>query len=444
MHHINIHLCSLLSAHNIFSSRRDPHFSAINQSLVIRPFIGKLINKYWQERIFLSVPNISSEKYINQLKLEGILIYKNEQKKFLLDFSKALLSGRIETSLNSSILESDSNSYISCIWKKGFNFSIPTQFILSFFNQNNFVLNKQQVTFLKQLKHQPLPLFTVTNNSNQIVLADSTENIANNSNFLDKIHKWYYNKFLFNDKKQAIYYGLFFMHPMDALEYIKHIKSHYEFSKEKHEFHLFSSYLSSYYKLTRTNLRNIQFRIIPDLQEISRLLYQYRYYPNLRFHRNQIYSKNSFRGQPLYIIEPFLAYRKIDNQKKLLVYSYNYRSNSDHNIIQSEAVFTNYTTLIKAWHKFKQKHTDYEISSKPKVTVYNLEDFIKDNEYKSKIEEKNILFIPSQASYQFIKNYQFVNKQNKIKQIFSNKFLSFKILSQRIFWSLTSRQPINW
>nr|YP_009244493.1 hypothetical protein Gchil_079 [Agarophyton chilense]AMK96735.1 hypothetical protein Gchil_079 [Agarophyton chilense]ASP44630.1 hypothetical protein [Agarophyton chilense]UAD84336.1 hypothetical protein [Agarophyton chilense] len=439
MHHINTHLHSLL-----FSSRRDTHFSTINKSLVDRPFIGKLINKYWQERIFLSVPTISSEKYVNQLKLEGIVIYKKEQKKFLLDFSKALISGRIQISLNSNILGSNSSSYISCIWKKGFNFSIPVEFILSFFNPNNFLLDKQKATFLNQLKYQPLPLFMVTNNLNQIVLADSTENIASNSNLLDKIHKWYYNKCLFNDKKQAIYYGLFFVHPMDALEYTKHIKSHYKFSKEKNEFRLFSSHLSTYYKLTRAKLRNIQFRIIPDLQEISRLLYQYRYYSNLSFHRNQKYSKNSFQGQPLYIIEPVLAYNKTNNRKKLLIYSYNYKSNLDHNIIQSEPVFTNYTTLLKAWQEFKQKHTNYRISNQPKVTIYNLEDFIKDNEYQYKVEEKNILFIPSPASYKFIKYYQSINKNNTVKQKFSNKFLSLKILSQRIFWSLTSRQPMNW
>nr|YP_010195710.1 hypothetical protein LK100_pgp140 [Crassiphycus birdiae]UAD83107.1 hypothetical protein [Crassiphycus birdiae] len=444
MYYINNYLSSLLFAKNVVSSSYNSRISPMSKSLVSRQFIGKLINQYWQEKIFLSIPSVHAEKYINQLKLEGILIYKNEQKKFLLDFSRALLSGRIETSLNFDTSNLNNNQYISYIWKKGFNFSLPKKWISLFFDENSLPFNKDQLIFINQLEHQPLPLFTIVNNMNQMILADSSEENIGNLNSIDKIYKWYYDKLILNDKILPIYYGLFFIHPIDAVEYANYIASKNISSSKEKQLNIFSSHLSTYYKVTRMNLKNLQFRLIPDLKEISRILYKYRYYRNLKFHKYQKYSKNFFQGQPIYIIEPFFAYNRKTNRMILLRYYYNRKSNINNEIIEYKAIFTNYATLLKAWHEFKQKQINYKIPDKPKVIIYNLEDFIKSNEYNDEIKEKNILFIPSQESYQFIKHYKFINNQNKIKRIFSNKLLSFKILTQRIFWSLTSRQPVNW
>nr|YP_009510812.1 hypothetical protein [Gracilaria gracilis]AXI96485.1 hypothetical protein [Gracilaria gracilis] len=444
MYHINLHLYSLLFAKSVFSSNYDANFPVMNKSLVSRPFIGKLINKYWQERIFLSVPSMQSEKYIDQLKLEGILIYKNEQKKFLLDFSRALLSGRIETSVNSKPITSSKNKSISYVWKKGFHFPLPTKSMFSFFETNSLPLNKDESILLHKLQNQPLPLFTIKNDLNQIILADSSEHHTGNLNFIDKIYQWYYSTFVTDHKPLPLYYGLFFIHPTDALEYANHINSRYNNSNSTNKLTLFSSHLYTYNKLKQMNVKNLQFRLIPDLQEISKLIYKYKYYRNLKFHKDQKYGKNFFQGQPIYIIEPFFAYSKKTNTTQLLNYYYNYKSNIDKSMIQYKAIFTDYATLVKAWHAFKRCHKDYKIPSKPKVFVYNLEDLIRTHKYNHEIKTGNILFIPSKESYDFIKHYRFVKNQSKIKRIFSNKFLGFKILSQRIIWSLTSRQPIHW
>nr|YP_009497929.1 Ycf80 [Gracilaria changii]ART65193.1 Ycf80 [Gracilaria changii] len=442
MYHINNHLSSLLFAKNVLLSNYNSDTFSASKSLVSRQLIGKLINQYWQEKIFLSNPNLYTEKYINQLKLEGILVCKNEQKKFLLDFSRALLSGRIETSLNFGTTKSNNNQYISYIWKKGFNFSLPTKLLL--FNSDKSYLNTEQITFANQLYNQALPLFTVINNMNQMILTDSSEENIGNLNSIDKIYKWYYDKLVSNEKILPIYYGLFFVEPKDALEYVNYIKSKYPNSSKIKELSLFPSHLSTYYKVTRMNLQNLQFRLIPDLEEISRLLCKYRYYKNVTFHKYQKYSKNFFQGQPLYIIEPFFAYERKTNKLNLLNYSFDQNSDIHNKSIKYEAIFTKYATLIEAWHKFRQKKIDYKIPNKPKVIVYNLEDFIRNNEHNDVIKEKNILFIPSKESYKFIKHYKFINNQNKMRRVFSNKFLLLKILSQRILWSLTSRQPVNW
>nr|YP_010196737.1 hypothetical protein LKZ11_pgp142 [Gracilaria cliftonii]UAD84541.1 hypothetical protein [Gracilaria cliftonii] len=445
-YYINNHLSSLLFAKNVLSSNYNSYTSPTSKSLVSRQFIGKLINQYWQEKIFLSTPSLYTEKYINQLKLEGVLMYKNEQKKFLLDFSRALLSGRIETSLNFGTTNLNNSQYISYIWKKGFNFSLPKKLIFLLFNRNSLSLNTDQFIFVNQLQNQPLPLFTVINNLNQMILADSSEENIGNLSSIDKISKWYYDKLVVDDKILPIYYGLFFIHPKDAIEYANYIKTKYINLSKGKQLSLFSSHLSTYYKVTRMISQNLQFRLVPDLEEISRLLYQYRYYRNLKFHKCQKYSKNFFQGQPIYTIEPFFAYNRKTKKLSLLHYSYHRKSNINNKIIKYKAVFINYATLLKAWHEFKQKQIDYKIPNKPKVIVYNLEDYIRKHAYNHEIEEqeKNILFIPSQESYQFIKHYKFVNNQNKIKRVFSNKLLGFKILTQRIFWSLTSRQPVSW
>nr|UAD87778.1 hypothetical protein [Gracilaria textorii] len=442
MYYINTHLYSLLFAKNVFSSSYDPHIPSMSKSLVSRPFVRKLINKYWQEKIFLSVSSAYSEKYINQLKLEGILIYKNEQKKFLLDFSRALLSGRIETCLNFGEVNSSNNQYISYIWKKGFNFPLPKKWIVSLFDQDSLSLNNNELIFVNHLQNQPLPLFTITNNLNQIVLADSSEKNIGNLNLMDTIYKWYCGKFITDYKELPLYYGLFFVHPTDAVEYANYIKSKHHTSNKTNQLTLFSSNLSTYYKLNRINVKNLQFRLIPDLEEISRLLYKYKYYRNLKFHKYQKYSKSFFQGQPIYMIEPFFAYNRKTNKMQLL--NYYYRPNIDDNTIEYKAIFTNYTTVLRAWRQFRRTKTDYKIPSQPKVFVYNLEDFIRTHEYNNEIKTINILFMPSQKSYDFIKHYRFVKNKNKIQRIFSNKFLDFKILSQRIIWSLTSRQPIYW
>nr|UAD85559.1 hypothetical protein [Gracilaria edulis] len=431
---MNINLHSFLFAKNRFSSDYGASTFISNQPFVTRTIVGRLINKYWQEKIFLSVRNIQSEKYINQLKLEGILIYKTEQKKFLLDFSKALLSGRIETCLSSTKLTSSNKNYVSYIWRKGFNFSVPKSF--SLFSPNILLLSKKQASFLKILYQQPFPIFTVTNNLNQIILADSSENTKSNLKTADRIYKWYYTNFIIDRKVPSIYYGLFFINPSDAQEYINYIKKLYNFSDTQNQLNIFSSSLSAYYKLTHINLQSIQIRLIPDIEELGKLIYKYKYYQNIQFHKNQKHSRNSFQGQPIYTIQPFFAYNKKLKKIKLLNYTYNNKND--------QIVFTNYSTLLKAWQKFKCQNSDYRLLNRPKVLVYNLEDLISTYDFNDKIQKKNIFFIPSKESYEFIKNHKYIGNNHKIKQIFSNKLLDFQSMVQRLIWSFTSRQPVRW
>nr|UAD88809.1 hypothetical protein [Gracilariopsis chorda] len=441
MHYIPLYSFPVIQ--NIFSSYHDAR-TISNKTLISRRFLGKLINQYWQETIFLSISNSLSEKYTNQLKLQGVLICKNEQKKFLLDFSKALLAGRIETSLDFNKTNQNFDKSIAYIWKKGLNFSLPNKFWTLLINNKNNKLSKEQIILLNKLQNQPLPLFTITNNLDQIILAKSLEETNYNLNLIDKIYKWYYHKFIFNQQKQAMYHGLFFVHPIDAVEYLNYIKDNYSISnpnKDK-ELNLFSSQLGTYYKLTKMNMQSLEFRLIPDLNEISKLLYQYKKHKNLKFDKNQKYGKNFFQGQPIYIIEPFWAFNKKTHKMELL--EYNYTSNINSKVVQYKAIFTNYEIALKAWQKFSQESINYKIPRKPQMLVFNLEDFIKKYEYIKEINKDNILFIPNTQSYKFIKKDINIKPQSKINQIFINKFFYFKILTQKIIWSLTSRQPINW
>nr|YP_009500313.1 hypothetical protein [Gracilariopsis heteroclada]AXE43475.1 hypothetical protein [Gracilariopsis heteroclada] len=440
MHYIPLY--SLRVIHNIFSSYHDSR-NLSNNALISRRFLGKLVNQYWQETIFLSISNSLSEKYINQLKLEGVLICKNEQKKFLLDFSKALLAGRIETSLDFNKTGQHYDESIKYIWKKGFNFPLPNKF-RPLFQKNNNKLSKEQVILLNKLQNQPLPLFTVTNNLNQIILAKSLEETNYNLNLIDKIYKWYYHKFIFNQQVHAVYHGLFFIQPIEAIEYLNSIKNNYNISNKENEVKLFSTQLATYYKFTKMNVKSLEFRLIPDLNEISQLLYKYKSYKNLKFDKDQKYGKNFFQGQPIYIIKPFWAFNKETHKMELLEYNYRSDINSKSKIVQNTVIFTSYQTALKAWQKFSQESINYKISRKPQILVSNLEDLIKKYEYSQEINKHNILFMPNIESYKFIKKDESNKPQSTINQIFVNKFVYFKILTQKIIWSLTSRQPINW
>nr|YP_009297968.1 hypothetical protein Plocam_070 [Plocamium cartilagineum]AOM67906.1 hypothetical protein Plocam_070 [Plocamium cartilagineum] len=433
------------------SSNKNLNSSNINskdilvQKFIYPNFFIKLINRYWQETIFLSISNPLSDNYISRLKSDG-LIYKYQSKKFLLNFSKALMTGRIDSSLNSSLLVSkvQSNStYVKYIWRKGINLSFPLNILQDFFTykKNNF-LSKNQIILIQKLKKNQFPIFTVVNGFNQIIIAEPSEEIILNQSLINKIYKWYTDFLLKKKYSQPLYEGLFFMNPYDALEYSNFIKNKYPNSNKENHLKVFSSRLDFYYKQVRTSLPKIQFRLIPDLQELSQLIYKYRYYKNIYFHSSQKYNKDSFQGQPIYFIQPIFAINK--KTKKMDLINFNYQLNEKHAMKQYEAIFINYKTAVLAWKKFCHESKDYNLPLNPKIMVYNLEDFLKTCECNSQIKQRNLLFIPTKESYKFMYKRKSETFKNKIIQIFSSKILFIKVFSKRLIWSLTSRQPISW
>lgn len=416
--------------------------SLSKKKLMSRSFIVNLLNTYWQETVFLSKSNLLSSTYTDKPKSNSVTVFKKQDRKFLADFSKSLLMGRIKVIFTNKkkyryencLIDDSSVKAVKYIWRKGLNFSLPKLF--SNFIVCNRRLNNRQVQLLSQLKYNNFPLFTVINNSNQMVVAEPSEQLISNKSLIDQLYQWYSNNILSLRENKQTYQALFFVNPKDALEYKNYIKYKYTLVGLKANLNLFTSGLDLYYKLVISRLVKIQFHIIPDLKELGRLVYKYQHKKNVSFHTKQKYSKNSFQGQPIYLIQPVLVKHRYTAKVQRINYNYQLKNNSSNQIYKT--IFVNYRVALLAWQKFIQEHSDYKFPNKPQILVYNLEDFLKtytDNENQG----RNLLFIPGQESYKFLKLNMYLESPKGIIR----RWIYLKTITKKIIWSLTSKQPVN-
>lgn len=429
----------ILSSFNLGKNKKSNNYieSFANKKILSRNLLHKLINKYWEETIFLSTPSNISDIYAGNLKANGMSLDNNEYKKFLVDFNKDLNVGRIKAIINSDINQSKNTSnslYIKYKWKKGLNLGFKSLRYLfnirNIFNQG-FIDKK----LLQVLNNNEAPVFTVINSFNQIVMAEPSRKIINNLRLLDNLYILYDKLFNFPHNNRPTYEGLFFINPIDACEYKQYIESKYHQSDVENHLYILASKLSFYYRIVNKCIPMVTFRLIPDLHEVGKLIFKYRKFSNLSFHDQQNYGKNYFQGQPIYIIQPTFATNRIT--KKIIPLDYNHEINNLKRHQASEALFLSYDTVLLAWKKMKEKYKDYSLSSHPKIIVYNLEDYI-DN------TTANFVLIPSKESFDFIQRKDVYQKKHYISQILSSKLLSIRVLTKRIIWSLTSKQPNLW
>ena len=424
---------------NVYSHEYE---NLLNKPLMSRGFWGELINKYWQETIFLSRSDSLSEKYMNQVKSDGLSIHGNQYKKFLFEFSKALVIGRIKASLsdiNQANSIQNNSTDVKYIWRKGFNIEWKRYFL----PKKTSYMNQLSITALKRIQDVNFPIFAVVNNLNQIIVAEPAENLASYGNLLDNIYKWCHSRIT---SQEPVHEALFFINVEDALEYKKYIEnrySNYNIYTNEEKLNTMSSRLDVYYNLTRAAHPKVSFRFIPDLKELGELLYKYQYYKNISFHHQQNYGKYHFQGQPIYIIQPLYRKNNITKTKDLVRYKYLLGINNTNSIKEYQAVFMNYKVALLAWHKFVKNHKCYNLPSRPAILVYNLEDFLK-NDLKNQYldpNKLNVLFIPNRTSYEFVAQSE--QKSNYIHNYWYNQISYFRVMFKRLVWSLTTKQPIK-
>nr|YP_010903043.1 hypothetical protein P4C74_pgp136 [Hypnea pseudomusciformis]WCH55097.1 hypothetical protein [Hypnea pseudomusciformis]WCH56690.1 hypothetical protein [Hypnea pseudomusciformis] len=422
--------------------------SLANKKLISRNFMIKLLNIYWQETIFVSKSNSLSNTYSNQLKSDGLAIYKNQYKKFLSDFSKALSLGRIEVAFNkykkSDQINNLFNDDIKYIWKKGFNGLITQNFLHLLFEYNQIrIFNNQKLKLLNNLQLKYFPIFTIVNNSSQIIISEPSDELIYNKNFLDKLYQWYFYRFSMNNKNKPVYQGLFFINPNDALEYKQYIKYKHKSINKQPNLSILPCNLSFYYQVFYKLSLKIQFYLIPDLKELGKLINIYQHKNNVSFHRKQKYSLSSFQGQPIYVIQPLIVKNKKTKQTESIKYSYYFNKKLDKKI--NDYIFLNYNVALFAWKKFIKDNMHYNLPSQPPVIVYNLEDFINhnSNKYDNNTYLKNCIFIPSKESFDFLKSNLFLKSQKTTYENFTYNLMTIKTIINRIIWSLTSKQPVN-
>nr|YP_009944560.1 hypothetical protein [Osmundea sinicola]QFR99854.1 hypothetical protein [Osmundea sinicola] len=403
--------------------------SKSSDKLISRNFWQRLINKYWQETIFISSPTIDLENYTKKLRASGLSVYENsDYKYFLQQFSKDLLNKKIDLNLtiynNKYMTKSKKNQNLSVQykWLKSLN---PTTFLFKFGKHNmqsNVLIDDKVVSF---------PLFVLVNDKQQVVLSESSEQLQSYNKL------WYFYSNLTN--KKALYTGLFFTNLDDANEYLNYINLKYKRSTRIRNIKLVPTTIKMYYQLLSQVNQNIDFRLVPDLKEISELLYQYKKYRHICFNDNQKYGSNYFQGQPLYFVKSYKLKKinKFNDMQSSDKASYNRK-------FQYEAVFLNYETAINAWRNYKRQFSADKLHSNPRIDVWNLESFITSNNYTKK--SKSFIFIPSTKTYEFTKQYIKSNlEDNKaLTTSLSHYSIHLKSFMYRIFWSLTTRQPISW
>jgi hypothetical protein len=170
--------------------------------------------------------------------------------------------------------------------------------------------------------------------------------------------------------------------------------------------------------------KEISFRLIPDLSEISSLIKESRYKRYLMFHKKQKKNRASFQGQPLYFVKYSNGYLNhvVSNKKYILL-------------------FTHYDEALKIANRLQYNHSESSLQ-RPQVLVYNLEKFINDQLNQHNKSKDSFLIIPSKSSYLFTKKYHLYSNNQLVcgKCLESLSFINLWI--KRIFWSLTSRKPV--
>nr|YP_009396776.1 hypothetical protein [Ophidocladus simpliciusculus]ARW65962.1 hypothetical protein [Ophidocladus simpliciusculus] len=409
-----------------------------NKDFITRSFWQKLINKYWQETLFISTSNSLSDTYISKVKTSSLSVYKGSAyKRFLSKFSKGLINGSIQLGFSNinnndiSLLTNSNNISIKYIWFKLYNFNIFRSLYSKQYVPQKLNFNTQSINF------QTLPLFVLVNDYNELILSESSDQLSQFNIFSKLTHLL--RKKLIHSKKS--YTGLIFINPEDALEYQESINIKYRNSTRCNKVKSLTSNMHLYYKLLNSTDSNIEFRLIPDLKEISDLLYHYKQYSYISFDASQNYGSNYFQGQPIYLIKSCVIKDKKSSYHELK-YTYSYTKNDD--VVQYETVFLDYHTAMNAWKNFRKTYKNSNLPRNPKLHVSNLEQFIK--AYNDKGYKNKLIFLPSVKTYSITKKYMKSHNciDSYLTKIIANKVLHIKTVCYRILWSLTSRQPINW
>jgi hypothetical protein len=419
-----------------------------NQTIDLTLF-QELLHKYWQQTIFLSAATPASQKYTNQLAKQENIITKTKKKKLLIGFSQALLYGQINfnTTLSTKPRPKTLLSYNKYIWRKGLNLAPPKFLNGLWVNRRcpNFP-NTFQFNLLKSLRNNRFPLFIVVNDFNQLIVSEPANKLTTPKSINNTFYQWYYDRFLWQKDSSRVYEGWFFVNPKDAKEYKNFIAYKYRRSFHQNGLAVISSGIDFYYRLNRIAPPHTEFRLFPDLEEISELIISNKNKPDLIFDEKQNYGRSHFQGQPIYFIESVSCKKKNSSTNELINYYYQIPTDSSNK--KYTAIFLNKEVALQGWQQFCENMPQYKLPKKPILRVYNLEDFLKDNECKYPVRDKDFIFIPGKDSYKEIE-HQYFDQDLKNSYQYKNTYLFHHVLScklwlQRIIWSLTSRQPPSW
>lgn len=317
-------------------------------------------------------------------------------------------------------------------------FSKPAK-IPNFFNnqrQAEFP-TQQQKAILSKLKK--VPVYTVVNGYNEIVIASPRSMPAKNS--MEWLYDKYYDNFLWKEDKGAISLGLFFVNKEDAETYLQEICKKDPKGAEDIGLNVRAVGLDTFYELNRTSKPRMQAKLIADLEEIDLLLNEYSTNKILSFHPKQKYEKQWFQGNPIYLIKVNENMSKLD-KKKFTLSKYNFPDSYQND---KKILLFKKDDAYKVWNLYKLKNKELNLPEKPSLEIYNLENYLLDLEKGDISLTNQTVFVPPYESYLHSKQLVQQSKMEtevSIKETM-DKYISTQVKSlQRfykgIIWLVTS------
>ena len=273
---------------------------------------------------------------------------------------------------------------------------------------------EQQKTILTELKR--VPVYTVVNGNNEIILASPRE--ETNKNSLQWFYNQYYNWFIWKNDEGPITVGLFFSNKEDAESYLHEVCLKDPRGAQNSGLSIQSTGLDTFYYLNRTSNPRVQLRMISNLEELDLLLRINIKKKLSLINPKQKYGKNWFKGTPIYILRTDQIISK--ENKKLVFFS---RKDVD-----------------KVLEIYSNKGLD---TKEHTVEIYNLENYLLDLEKVSPEVIKKTKFFPPYASYKkisetIIEDNLNQQKNKTIKRILSEKIKSAQRFYKGVIWLVTS------
>nr|YP_009502186.1 hypothetical protein [Porolithon onkodes]ASB29787.1 hypothetical protein [Porolithon onkodes] len=370
---------------------------------------SELFRNLWHQDIFLSINHKSLYKYNMDINSVNIFKHQKKQKSLLSKFSKALFSGSIQCSLTSS-LNTPKKTFFSV------NYSWSKVFQLQIFKAQNLFINSNHIKTVQALldyriKTQCLPVFTISNHLGQMIIAEPSKSFYGTQYKQDS-----------DNVISKMYHGFFFMNYEDAEEYLSYIQNKYNLNNQSLK--IFTCDFNTFYRIMGSLSKEISFRLIPDLNEVSKLIKKHRYNKNLLFYKKQKQGRRFFQGQPLYFVKYNNGYLR------------HVLSNKEYKLL-----FTNYNEALKI-SSLLQNNFSPPLLQKPQIIVYNLEQFINDQLDQAESYKDRFLVVPSKDSYVFTKKYHIYRNDQLIRNKCMESLSYINLWMKRVLWSLTSRKSV--
>ena len=295
----------------------------------------------------------------------------------------------------------------------------------------------QQKAILSKLKK--IPIYTVVNGYNEIVIASPRNMPPKNS--LEWLYDKYYDNFIWREDRGAVSLGLFFVNKEDAESYLHEICKKDPKGAEDIGLNVKVVGLDTFYELNRTSKPRMQAKLIADLEEIDLLLNHNLVSKFTTFHPKQKYKNEWFQGSPIYLIKISENITTVDKKKFTLSKYYTEKLvNNDKKIVlfkQSDAE--------RVWSLYRSKNKELNLPEKPNLEVYNLENYLLDLE-KSNIDlTQKTIFVPPHESYVYAKKINSISSietnlefKESLNRYFANKLKSLQRFYKGIIWLVTS------